>query len=552
MKHIMKLLLMQAFVPLYVFALGNDSVVWKHPLALYNSSDISVDRVVLKHDVINVYVTGCCMKNTCEEDSVLIYLDDDRRRKHHLEKMELVANCGYSHGSEGENVMLLRFSNDGSDVKIFDIVGLSGIENFHLDGVCDMAAANEMRMSWGVSGKQKGVGHMNSPVRKNVGSGCVKGRIHGYDPKRGVGFVCADNEYAVGEPSFYYARIDADGYFAFDIPVDKPRIFFARMNFLKGVNMVPFWVEPGATTSFDVNKGADGLYKVSYDNSSCKTRNVSEDFLSCYHDYSVASPYEQGLSFDGAVYEENLYKNRLCERDRAIYMGWKYGLTHTDVHLMCLSADISYYTNLLYLQKLDSAAIWVTGDDVKYCVALRDDACAKAIPSYNRFFAALCDAGLAAYADGGSSTLPEGSSACKESVFDRVEPLRRAIAQNERNAKYYQIVFVSSEERCIDQLRSMDNLVHDFSHSKDLQFIFVTCDALNSSRDVKLVAEHFLQGQLCVNLSLDEYYTLNECIGNVAGVAASKTLDAGGCVLKRSFMVRDETLFRRMLRNALK
>ena len=82
--------------------------------------------------------------------------------------------------------------------------------------------------------------------------------------------------------------------------------------------------------------------------------------------------------------------------------------------------------------------------------------------------------------------------------------------------------------------------------------IRITCDALNSSRDVKLVVEHFLHGQLCVNLSLDEYYTLNECIGNVADVATSKTLDAGGYVLKQPFMVRNETLFRRMLRKALK
>lgn len=552
MKHIVKLLLIQAFVPLHVFALGNDSVVWKHPVAIYNSSDVGIERVVQKRDAINVYVTGSCMKSSCKEDSVLIYLDDDRRGKHHLEKIEPVGDSGCSNATERKNVTLLRFRNDGSDVKVFDIVGLHGKEKIHIDGVCDMVAANEMRMSWGVRGKQKGSECMTGSAKKNVGHGYVKGRIQGYDPKLGIGFVCADNEYAVGEPSFYYARINADGSFVFDIPADKPRIFFARMNFLKGAGSVPFWVEPGNTTSFYMEKGADGLYNVSYDNSMCKTRNVSGDFLCCYHDYSVASPYEQGLGFNGVAYEESLYKNRVCERERAIYKGWKYGLTQTEVHLMCLSADISYYTNLLYLQKSDSAVMWMTGDDVKSCVALRDDACAKAIPSYNRFFAALCDAGLATYADGGFCASSEGCGARMESVFDRVEPLRRAIALDERKAKYYQIVFVSSEERCVDQLRSMDNLVHDFSFSKDLQFIFVSCDALNSSRDVKLVVEHFLHGQLCVNLSLDEYYTLNECIGNVADVAISKTLDAGGYVLKQPFMVKNETLFRRMLRKALK
>lgn len=258
---------------------------------------------MLKHDAIDVYVADGC--GVCDGGNVGFYLSDKKCVRRAIEKMEHVSGCGAS--SKVEKTLLLRFHNDGSDVGVFDLVGLHGKEVVHVDGVCDMMDVGGMSADWVATAKRGRSAHVASSVRKNVMHGYVKGRISDYDPKCGIGFVFADNEYADGEPPVYYARIETDGSFVFDISVDRPRIFFARMGYLKGMRMVTFVVMPGQTTAFCVGRGECGLYDVHYDNSMCKENVVGENFLHCYHDYSVRSPYERGNGFDATEYELQLY-----------------------------------------------------------------------------------------------------------------------------------------------------------------------------------------------------------------------------------------------------
>lgn len=98
----------------------------------------------------------------------------------------------------------------------------------------------------------------------------------------------------------------------------------------------------------------------------------------------------------------------------------------------------------------------------------------------------------------------------------------------------------------------MDNLIYDFKKSSQLRFIFVTCDSLYRCKDVNKVTNHFLKDQVVVNLSLNAYYTLNECLGNTLNSYRSKTVDSKGFVMQHSFPVLYETWFRRNLREELK
>ncbi len=529
------------------FAQDADSVVWKYPVATYGDVGV-INKVVIKHDAIDVYVHESHDGRFSECGGFDgWYVDDEKGRKHELMGVEA------AEGKTGKGVNVLRFRNADTDVQVFDLMSDGTGKRFGVYGICDMKDAGRFSASWHAAVERAGSAKRLALREGKMRNARVKGSVQGYDSKYGKGFVYALNEYAAGEPSVYYARVQDDGSFVLDIPSDRMRLMHAVLDAGGKRVKVPFVAVPGETTSFSYEKGDDGAYDVSYDNSACSGNVLSSRFLKCYRESLMGSPYEQHEGFDTDWYERAIYANRAGHSAMAVYCAWKYGLSWPEMRLMQLDADVGYYTNLVYLGKFEGgkAGAFFNAEDWKRCRELLREPLVSVLPDYNRFRHAMADVDLWHETE---TAVKAGSAVADKSVrsvFESVEPLR-GYASVQSGPAFYQVVFVDGSRETMDMLGRLDNLMADYADSPDLKFLFVMCDSLYGSEDVRMVREHFLQGQECVNVSLSDYYNINECLGNVTNVAVSKTLDRRGIVLERSFDLRDEGTFRRMLRQRLK
>lgn len=521
-----------SFINMISIASGHNVVTWKSPYVIYNNTEcVKVEKIAFNKG--NTEVTICCKSSRILDNVKNSYLSDNLHNTYKFMSMDtLFVSKGESHR------FTVIYEKCSPDVSALDIVNLFSKHHLRIDGI--------MKKKKSFCGL--GQCHSSSTERSVFSSNnsIIVGHIENWDPCHGNGFVYAINDYATKEPNTYYTRIDGGGNFKLMINSNVVKVLYLCIPFMENTHRVPIIAVPDDTLEISVCQVSKEDYFIKYNTDKCKSKLVSTSFLKNFPVYPTNTPFSIKKAVIEDSYEKKIQKYHDEELMAADYYKWKYSISDREFYMYKRSSDINYLTNYLYLIDLKDTLKLSSPEKLKdQCLAIVNDQLCVGLPGYNRLKSMTEER----WTNGMDSSKKQNESiriqvTQDNSVFKKMPNVKNAL----QNVSFYQFVFIDSTEQCINVLKNMDNLIYDFAKSEQLRFVFVKCDSLYRCNNINLIINHFLEDQTILDLSLDDYFLLNECLGNIYNDNISRTVNSEGIVLKNSLPISDETKFRRNLR----
>lgn len=508
---------------------------WKSPYVIFNNTEcVKVEKVAFNKE--NTEVTILCNSSYIPDNTKNSYLSDNLHNTYKfMDINSLVASK-----EEGRR-FTIAYEKCNSSISALDIVNLFSRHHLKIEGIMKKKKIFGDIEQYHSPSYERSIFSSNNCV--------IVGHLENWDPRNGTGFVYAFNDYATEAPSTYYSLIDGGGNFELTVNSNMAKVLYLCVPVQGNTHRVPIVAVPDDTLDISVCQVSSNDYFIKYNTDKCKSKLVSSSFLNTFPIYPTNTPFSGKKAVIEDSYEKKIQKYHDEELMAADYYKWKYQISDRELEMYKRSSDINYLTNYLYLIDQTDALRLSSPEMIKdQCSSIVNDPLCVGLPGFNRLKSMAEERWMK-----GTCILqeqkPDSSIQTRhdKSVFKKMPNIKNTL----QDARFYQFVFIDSTERCINVLKNMDNLIYDYANSDQLRFVFVKCDSLYRCSNMEPIINYFLRGQTILNLSLEDYYLLNECLGNIYNDMTTKTVNHEGHVLMSSFPISDETKFRRNLRRNL-
>ena len=350
----------------------------------------------------------------------------------------------------------------------------------------------------------------------------ISGVIRGYSPSLGFGTLYIYDDYTGASQ---YAHVNKDGSFAFNITNKIPAWGYIYANTAKGKISIPYIADKDGKVYMDISDMATGNMRVRYMSGDNLSPMPYSHLLSADIHPTWWTPYTYLKTRTRASYKSMVKAKMESELCANSYLADKYSL----------SADELYMLNLRTMQQFDLCSVYyrnITGlplgdYDADALLANPNE---KYIFGYNRLLAAVH----------GNEAVEHVDSIKADAPTPVLDALVKSYA-----GKYVQIVFVNTSRKSLERLSRLRGLYEDMQADDKVKILFVGCiDLPNNDRLVEKFSLYIKDVSL-INLSADEYYRLNEEIGNYTLAGTTRTIGTDGKPLPKSWNIYDETSFRR-------